>query len=163
MAKLASLLLLACALFMTDCSQKGGPGQFTREPAVQLDLQQIQTRGYLQAIVDNNSISYFIYRGQPMGYEYELLQSLTKHLKVKLKIKVISGIERSVDLLNRGEGDLLAFPLTITKDRTDYLAFTDSQFNTCQVLVQKKTRQLATDATYAGRALAYQKPRRPDR
>jgi len=138
MAKPASLLLLACALFMTDCSQKGGPGQFTREPEVQLDLRQIQERGYLQAIVDNNSISYFIYRGQPMGYEYELLQSLTRHLKVKLKIKVISGIERSVDLLNRGEGDLLAFPLTITKDRTDYLAFTDSQFNTCQVLVQKK-------------------------
>ena len=73
-----------------------------------------------------------------MGYEYELLQSLTRHLKIKLKIKVISGIEQSIDLLNRGEGDLIAFPLTITKERTKYLQFTNTQFNTCQVLVQKK-------------------------
>lgn len=45
-----------------------------------------------------------------MGYEYELLQSLTKYLDIDLKIKVISGIEQSIDLLNRGEGDLIAFP-----------------------------------------------------
>jgi membrane-bound lytic murein transglycosylase F len=79
-----------------------------------------------------------VYKRQPMGYEYELLQSLTRHLKVKLKIKVISGIEQSIDLLNRGEGDLIAFPLTITQDRLKYLSFADAQFNTCQVLVQKK-------------------------
>jgi len=138
MARPVFLFCLACALLLADCSQKRGPGQFTREAEVQLDLAQIRERGFLQAIVDNNSISYFIYRGQPMGYEYELLQSLTRHLKVKLKIKVISGIEQSIDLLNRGEGDLLAFPLTMTQDRTEYISFTDAQFNTCQVLVQKK-------------------------
>ncbi len=139
MAKRVSLpISLALILLLADCSQKRNPKEFTQEPEVQLDLEQIRERGFLQAIVDNNSISYFIYRGQPMGYEYELLQSLTRHLKVKLKIKVISGIEQAIDLLNKGEGDLIAFPLTITQERTSYLAFTESQFNTCQVLVQKK-------------------------
>ncbi len=128
---------LVLALLFSDCSKKSA-GDFTQEPTVTIDLNQIRERGFLQAIVDNNSISYFIYRGQPMGYEYELLQSLTRHLKVKLKIKVISGIEQSIDLLNKGEGDLIAFPLTITQERTKYLSFTDTQFNTCQVLVQKK-------------------------
>ncbi len=123
---------------MADCSKKPGTDDFTQEPEVQIDLEQIRERGFLQAIVDNNSISYFIYRGQPMGYEYELLQSLTRHLKIKLKIKVISGIEQSIDLLNKGEGDIIAFPLTITQDRTQYLSFTEAQFNTTQVLVQKK-------------------------
>ena len=128
---------LVLALLFSDCSKKS-EGNFEQEPTVAIDLGQIRERGFLQAIVDNNSISYFIYRGQPMGYEYELLQSLTRHLKVKLKIKVISGIEQSIDLLNKGEGDLIAFPLTITQERTKYLSFTDTQFNTCQVLVQKK-------------------------
>ena len=128
---------LVLALLFSDCSKKSA-SDFTQEPTVTIDLDQIRERGFLQAIVDNNSISYFIYRGQPMGYEYELLQSLTRHLKVKLKIKVISGIEQSIDLLNKGEGDLIAFPLTITQERTKYLSFTDTQFNTCQVLVQKK-------------------------
>src|SRR5436190_28109 len=138
MAKRVLVPLVTLALLLTDCSRKSGTDGFAQEPEVTIDLPQIRERGFLQAIVDNNSISYFIYRGQPMGYEYELLQSLTSQLKIKLKIKVISGIEQSIDLLNKGEGDLIAFPLTITQERNKYLAFTDSQFNTCQVLVQKK-------------------------
>lgn len=130
-------LALILASLLTDCSPSR-PTDFRQEPEVTIDLQQIRERGFLQAIVDNNSISYFIYRGQPMGYEYELLQSLASQLDVELKIKVISGIEQAVDLLNQGEGDLIAFPLTVTQERSRYLSFTDPQFNTHQVLVQKK-------------------------
>ncbi|MFM9840477.1 MAG: transporter substrate-binding domain-containing protein [Cyclobacteriaceae bacterium] len=108
------------------------------EPKVEFDLAAIKKRGYLEAIIDNNSISYFIYRGTPMGYEYELLQHLCKSLKVQLKIKVISGIEEAIDELNKGAGDVLAFPLTITKERTNYLSFTQPHYTTHQVLVQKK-------------------------
>ena len=129
---------LTIVLLAASCSWKSNQSDFTASPEVAIDLNQIRERGFLQAILDNNSISYFIYRGQPMGYEYELLQSLTQYLKIELKIRVISGIEQSIDLLNKGEGDLIAFPLTITQDRTDYLSFTNAQFNTCQVLVQKK-------------------------
>ncbi len=129
---------LVVALLLADCSPQSNSKDFSQEPEVQVDLGQIKERGFLQAIVDNNSISYFIYRGQPMGYEYELLQNLTRYLNLKLKIKVISGIEQSIDLLNKGEGDLIAFPLTITPERTNYFSFTEPQFNTRQVLVQKK-------------------------
>lgn len=125
-------------LLFSDCSRNSSQNGFLEEPEVTIDLAQIRERGFLQAIVDNNSVSYFIYRGQPMGYEYELLQNLARYLKLELKIKVISGIENAIDMLNKGEGDLIAFPLTVTQERTQYLAFTDTQFNTCQVLVQKK-------------------------
>jgi membrane-bound lytic murein transglycosylase F len=111
---------------------------FTTTPEVDIDLDAIVKRGYISVLVDNNSISYFIYKGQPMGYEYELLNLMASQLKVDLKIKVTSGVERAIDLLNTGEGDLLAFPLTITKDRTQYVAFTKPHFNTYQVLVQRK-------------------------
>ncbi len=130
-------LLLSC-LLLSGCQWKADQSTFAGAPQVSIDLAQIRERGFLQAIVDNNSISYFIYRGQPMGYEYELLQSLSRKLNVELKIKVISGIERAIDMLNRGEADLIAFPLTITRERTEYLAFTDAQFTTSQVLVQRK-------------------------
>lgn len=111
---------------------------FTVDPEVEIDLQEIRQRGYLNVLVDNNSISYFIYKGEPMGYEYELLSLLCKHLGVDLKIKVTSGVDRAIDLLNTGQGDILAFPLTVTKDRTNYVAFTKPHFNTYQVLVQRK-------------------------
>ncbi len=131
------------SLFLTlwlclSCQPPGEKETFATKPTLELDLKAIQERGFLRAIVDNNSISYFIYKGSPMGYEYELLKRLASYLKVDLKIKVISGVEEGINALNTGEGDVLAFPLTITTDRLAYLSFTDPHYNTFQVLVQKK-------------------------
>lgn len=128
------LLLLA---FCVSCN-KPQQVQHTDNPKVEIDLEEIRTRGYINVLVDNNSISYFIYKGQPMGYEYELLNLLAKHLNVDLKIKVTSGTERAIEQLNDGEGDIVAFPMTITKERTKWVSFTKPHFNTYQVLVQRK-------------------------
>ncbi|HEU5145784.1 MAG TPA: transporter substrate-binding domain-containing protein, partial [Chryseosolibacter sp.] len=113
------------------------------------DLDEIIARGYINALVDNNSISYFIYKGQPMGYEYELLNLFAEHIGVDLKIKVTSGVDRAIDQLNKGEGDIIAFPLTITKERNKYVTFSNPHFNSHQVLVQRKPdnwRQMTLDA-----------------
>lgn len=107
-------------------------------PEVEVDLDAIKKRGYLTALIDNNSFSYFIYKGRPIGYEYELLKSLAKELNVELKIKIISGVENGIKQLNSGAGDILAFPLTVTKERTEYVNFTRPFFNSYQVLVQRK-------------------------
>ncbi len=105
---------------------------------IRFDLDEIQKRGYINALVDNNSISYFIYRGRSLGYEYELLQLLADHLKVRLKIQVTSGVDRAIEQLNQGEGDVIAFPLTVTKSRTELVTFTRPHFNSQQVLIQRK-------------------------
>jgi membrane-bound lytic murein transglycosylase F len=107
-------------------------------PEVKLDLSQIKQRGYLTALVDNNSMSYFYYKGGPMGYEYELLKRLTDQLKVDLRIKVITSIDDATEMLNKGYGDIIAFPFTITSERRKIVEFTKPHFNTSQVLVQRK-------------------------
>lgn len=129
--------ILTAFFTVVSCQQVQHP-KFTAAPEVEVDLDAIKKRGYINVLVDNNSISYFIYKGQPMGYEYELLNLMARELNVDLKIKVTSGVERAIDQLNTGEGDLLAFPLTITKDRTQYISFTKPHFNTYQVLIQRK-------------------------
>jgi len=142
-----AVFVFALLLCFTDCEKKPKT-TFAAEPTIIRDLNDIRKQGYITALLDNNSVSYFIYKGRPMGYEYELLKHLAKELRVDLKIKVISGIEEAIDKLNRGEGDIIAFPLTITKDRTEYVSFTNSFFNTWQVLVQRKPqgwRQLTSD------------------
>ena len=128
--------LLLFVLF--GCLSKINEPSFSEEPEVDLDLDAIRERGYLTALVDNTSISYFIYKGRTMGFEYELLKRLTDNLKVSLKIKLVTGIEQAIDLLNKGEGDILAFPLAITEERKKFLSFTSPHFKTHQVLVQKK-------------------------
>ena len=131
-------LSIVFALF-ASCNQ-GRKVNFTTDPEVVLDLEAIKKRGYITALVDNNSVSYFIYKGQPMGYEYELLNLFAEHMEVDLKIKVTSGIDRAMDQLNKGEGDIIAFPLTITKERKKYVAFTNPHFHSFQVLVQRKPK-----------------------
>ena len=128
------IIFLIC---LSACS-KEEELSFATKPLIVRDLNAIRKRGYLEALVDNNSVSYFIYKGRSMGYEYELLQRLASELKVELKIKLISGIEDAIDKLNHGEGDIIAFPFTITKERAKYVSFTNAFFSTKQVLIQKK-------------------------
>lgn len=95
-------------------------------------------RGKLVAITDYNSTSYFIYRGEPMGYQYELLNLFAQHLGVRLEILVSNDLRESFEVLLSGECDVLALNLTVTKERSRLVDFTKPFIQTRQVLVQKK-------------------------
>ncbi len=105
---------------------------------VPVDLDPIHERGRLIALTRYNANSYFIYRGQPMGFEYELLTRLAEHLGVRLEIRVPATWDSLFILLYRGEGDIIAANLTVTKERAKKVAFTDHLTTTRQVLVQRK-------------------------
>ncbi|GIV37366.1 MAG: lytic transglycosylase F [Cyclobacteriaceae bacterium] len=126
---------MALLLFPGSCNQVSSALQ---GPEPLPDLAAIKQRGYITALVDNNSYSYFIYRGQPMGFEYELLQLLAKYLQVDLHLRLGSGIETGIEKLNRGEVDILAYPLTVTLERTRMVHFIRPLFESQQVLVQRK-------------------------
>ena len=107
-------------------------------PPVDLDFDEIIARGYINAAVDYSSTTYFIYRGEIMGFEYELLRKLEDYYKIKVNITVLPSIEESIILLNKGEVDIIAYPLTINKERKKIIAFTDHYITQTQVLVQRK-------------------------
>ena len=102
------------------------------------DLSEITETGSLIAISDYNSTNYFIYRGQPMGYQYELLQDLAKHLDIRLEIVVSNDLEETFNCLLMGDCDLIALNLTVTKERKKKFDFTIPHSQTRQVLVQRK-------------------------
>ncbi len=130
--KFPTLLLL---LFVTlnTCKEK------QKESFVNLNsIEKIQKRGTLIAVMDYNSTNYFIYRGEPMGYQYELLQLLADHLGVKLEVKVENDIDRNFEMLQNGECDIIGINLTVTKERSKLIDFTYPHSQTRQVLVQRK-------------------------
>lgn len=105
---------------------------------LQNDLLRIKKAGVLKAAVDYNSSNYFIYRGKPMGFEYEMLQALCNELEVKLEIVVSNKINESFLGLKSNRFDLIAQNLTITKQRTAEMDFTIPFHQTTQVLVQRE-------------------------
>lgn len=102
------------------------------------DMPAIRERDTLRAITYYSSTSYFLYRGQPMGYEYELLELLAEDLNLELDIVIAHDLDTEIQMLKKGEGDIIAHGLTITQDRKQSITFTEPHTQTHQVLVQKK-------------------------
>ncbi len=105
---------------------------------IKIDLPQIIEKDTLTAITQYNSTSYFIFKGKPMGYEYELLELFSKNLNVELNIILTDNLDTAISWLERGKGDIIAQALTITKERNNILNFSDYHTLTQQVLVQRK-------------------------
>ncbi|MBE9509725.1 MAG: transporter substrate-binding domain-containing protein [Bacteroidetes bacterium] len=103
-----------------------------------IDLPEIKKRGKLIAITTYSPTSYFLYRGQPMGFEYELLNQLADYLVLELDIVIAEDLDQITSDLFAGKGDIIAHALAVTKQRKKYIAFTEYYTLTKQVLVQRK-------------------------
>ena len=105
-----------------------------------VDIPQILARKKLVALTDNSSTSYFIYKGEPMGYEYEMLRAFAKDMNVELQIVVAKDMNEIFDLLEKGEVDIVSANLTVTEDRMKKVNFTEPLIYTRQILVQRKPK-----------------------
>jgi membrane-bound lytic murein transglycosylase F len=131
--KLPILFILLLVLTFNTCRDK------EKESFSSLNsIEKIKKRGKLVAVMDYNSTNYFIYRGEPMGYQYELLKLLAEELDVKLEIKVENDIDKNFEMLKRGDCDIIGINLTVTKERSKTIDFTYPHSQTHQVLVQRK-------------------------
>jgi membrane-bound lytic murein transglycosylase F len=104
---------------------------------IQRDIAEIRQRGTLTVVAPYNSTTYFIYQGEPLGYEYELLQAFAKDLNVALKIVVVTDPKSLLSALNEGEGDIAAARLIPNPDNQSVAAFTNALYRTDPVLVQQ--------------------------
>lgn len=108
------------------------------ENPVEIDFDAIKERGFIRVVVDNSSTSYYIYRGRPMGYEFELLRNLTSRLGVDLRLVVTNTLEESFRYLNEGKADVIAINFEISTEREKYAAFTKPINEISTSLVQRK-------------------------
>lgn len=138
-------LIILITLISLSCLQREKPEGDAEtvvnpfvENSVDRDLEEIREDGVLKALVVNSSTSYFLYRGQTMGFEYELLTRLADHLDLKLELVVADNLDNKFEVLNRGDVDLIAHNMTVTNQRKWEVDFTDYLYLTRQVLVQKK-------------------------
>jgi membrane-bound lytic murein transglycosylase F len=103
-----------------------------------LDKDGILTRGTLRVAVDNNSSSFYIYRGRRMGYEYELLLDLGKELGVQVEFVVASDIDEAFSKLEEGRVDLIAMNVQQNAERESFVIFTEAIGSMSTVLVGRE-------------------------
>lgn len=101
------------------------------------DLDGILEEGKLRVVVDYNLTNYFVYRGRPMGFKYEILKKLADDMNLRLEIVVSNDLEETLIGLETGRFDLAAKNLTITHERSQRVDFTLPIGQTRQMLVQQ--------------------------
>ncbi len=136
--KILHTLLFAGLLAFLCCKQNDTISQQKAKNKFKKDLSEIRKDGKLKVLIAYSGTSYFLYRGEPMGFEYELLQRLADHLKLELEITISNNLDMLLKNLKQGKTDLVAYGLAITNERKKVASFTDYLYLTEQVLVQKK-------------------------
>lgn len=133
--KLPALVLVFSFTFLSSCNFDRFRNYSGRQE--NRDFETILAEGKLRVVTDFNSVNYFIYKGQPMGFQYELLQELSNHLGIGIDVKVNNDLKQNFQDLENGKVDLVASNLTITPEREEILAFTTAVGQSRQVLVQR--------------------------
>ncbi|MEX2167775.1 MAG: transporter substrate-binding domain-containing protein [Pirellulales bacterium] len=108
-------------------------------PSVARDLPAIKQRDTITVIAPYNSTTYFLYRAEPMGFEYELLKKFAADMDVTLRMLVVSERDSMFKLLRAGRGDIIAARLVPTPEDSGLVAYTSALYTTEPVLVQRST------------------------
>ena len=106
-------------------------------------LDRIEKRGYVTLITTNGPTTYYLYREEEMGFEYDLAKAFADYLGVELKVLVAEWDEMLL-LLRRGKGDFVGAGLTITDERKRIIEFSEPHFTIQQnVIIQRNDREIA--------------------
>lgn len=133
------LMLLSAYTALSGCGSKENSAGPTLLPApVSFDLDSIRKRGSLILLTENSASTYYLYRGRPTGFDYEMMKALANYLGVKLEVRIMDDVDKMFEMLNRGEGDIIASNLTVFEDRSQMVAFSSPVYSTRQVLVQRR-------------------------
>ena len=106
-------------------------------------MQQVRNNNKLKVIMANNANVYYSYRGQYVGFEYDLVKKFTDYLGVELEI-LTPGWDKMIELLNSGKGDLIAAGLTITEPRVKKVDFSDGYLEIQQQAIVHKNNSTIT-------------------
>ncbi len=103
----------------------------------------------LRVVTLYSPASYFIYKGQEMGYDYELVTALAVDKGLTLKVDIAPSLSRAIEMLDSGKVDLIAYEVPITAEYKEKVVACGPENITTQVLVQPKRgeEELITDVT----------------
>ena len=118
------LLILSC----TNKQERGMNGAFAPEkPAAKhtannYDLDAISRSGELIVATLSGPDTYFDYQGQPMGLQYALAADFAHREGVSIRIETAHDTTELLDMLTKGDADLIALPLPVSRIKAEKLA-----------------------------------------
>lgn len=91
--------------------------------------------------------SYFIYRGQEMGFDYENVKQFADSNGMVMSLKVAANLQELLDMVSSGEADVAAYPVPKIEEYSRKVLNCGPREVTWQVLVQPAGKEKITDVT----------------
>ncbi|NDV46984.1 lytic transglycosylase F [Paludibacter sp. 221] len=143
------VLLFSILFSFVFCAQKDKELPFIPdvvEAVRSYDLRDIIDSDTLRVGIMPGAVSYFKFRKETLGYNYELISGFAKHLKLRLHIEVVDTETELVDLLSEGKVDIVAYVMYETRELKENFHFVYPHAESHQVLVQRLGRNSLLDA-----------------
>lgn len=137
---ISTVLLTLVFLFGTACRKTPSlphpdPERFIKEKCLYVAL-------------ESSPSDYFLYRGQPMGFELELIESFAGFIGCDFVILPGKSLAGQWEMLKDGRADIIASNLNITDRRLQEAAFSHPVYFTEQVLVQLQPAYMMDSSLY---------------
>lgn len=126
------ILFLFCLFLLYSCKPK--------KQEVVSDFNKIKEKGELTVATLYSSTSYFIYKDEPMGYDYDIAQDFCKDHNLKLNVKVADNITHLIEMVENGEVDLATYAVPVQNELKDSLIYCGLSQISHQVLVQRANK-----------------------
>ena len=125
-------------------------------------LEQIVQDRYFRVLTSKSSFDYFLDRGEPRGYQAQMVKALAERLtkrypgKLPIRFELLPvSSDQLIPLLEAGRGDLIAARLTITPERAQRVLFSQTYHPVEEWIVGRKGAALPARATdLAGQQVA---------
>lgn len=101
----------------------------------------------LHAVTLYGPTSYFNYRGQNMGFDYENLHQFANDEGMVLDLKIATSMAGLMKSLMKGESDLIAYPVPKIEEYSESVIYCGPKEITWQVLVQNGKEKPINDVT----------------
>lgn len=146
MSRFALYTILAALILI--CSSTTGcrlqPGKNNADKIAINDFDTIKVRGELRVLTLSGSTSYFLYKGEERGYEYELVKRFADDMNIDLKIIVAHNMSQLTQMLLDSVGDIIAYDIPITGETKNIIRHCGPERISSQVVVQS-TQSPITD------------------
>jgi peptidoglycan lytic transglycosylase F len=122
------------------------------------DLNEIKKRKVLRVLTRNTSSTFFIYKGEQLGFEYELAKEFAKSIGVLLEMVIPPSREALLEYLESGKGDLIAASMTRTIEREKRFFFSAPyQFVSELLIVPAKDKNTKSLSDLKGKTVSVRK------
>jgi membrane-bound lytic murein transglycosylase F len=111
------------------------------------DLSEIVKSDTLRIGTMTGATSYFFYRDEFLGYDYELAEQIAEDLGVNLKVTEAKSEKELLKLLEEKKIDIVAYNIFETNELKERYSFVMPQDDSYQVIVQRISADMATDVT----------------